>query len=121
MKEVESIYEDLQSVAEAVHLAIKLLEGSRRASSNRDRNYAHGQMIAYCELALLELKPAMMALAPYMPNYSESANHENEAQGPIRRGEGLPALRNAPDGPTVENERGFLDGTDEQSFAKRHS
>lgn len=101
--------EELQSVAEAVHLAIKLLEDGLRHPAGVDTPSTEIYWVSRSEAVVDELKPAMMILAPYMPNVISGSNL------------GEPGVREAPDGPGDEDERGYLDGGDEQAYAKRHA
>src|SRR4029077_18862301 len=83
----------LQSVAEAVHLAIKLTEDALRAYDGLEVPYDEVYWARRMEALRDALKPAMMVLAPYLPSYVEPEKEFTE-----------------------QAERGYLDGTDEQAY-----
>ena len=143
--------EQLQSVAEEVHLAIKLLEDGLRVDEEADKEEFVRSFLYYrTEAVIDQLKPALKILAPYMPNYvkpeQEFAEQDLQDSNHATVGmEGLgitETLRNNHDGswspvPSATDEarspedhggydldgdeREFLSGTDEQSYSERHA
>lgn len=121
---------ELQSVAEAVHLAIKLLEDGMRVEEKsyvNHEDFVKSFLYYRSEAVLDELKPAMMILAPYMPHpvgetkegviVSNSRSETNYGLRWEKPNEDVRDDENRPSG----DERGYLDGTDEQSYSARHA
>jgi hypothetical protein len=134
---------DLQSVAEAVHLAIRLIEDAIHDSACQEQEPPTVYLSKRVEAVRDELKPAMMILAPYMPSPIGEMVPTSKTD--------LSGVTEAPDGPAVDSRKcwrcgksdvpgdkfnhwcddcleaserdqdGYLDGGDEKSYSARRA
>lgn len=104
----QKLRNDLQGVAEEVHLAIKLLDDAIRGCEGSNwvgtAVYAKKRMEAVRDV----LRPVALTLAPYLPNYKEPKEEFAEQD--------LQDLNHE-----TEDDPGYLSGNDEQGYSARHA
>ena len=98
----------LQSVAEEVHLAIKLLDDALRLPSNGLMMGTASYFKLRIEAVRDVLRPVALTLAPYLPNYKEPKEEFAEQDLQDSNHE-------------TEDDPGYLSGNDEQGYSARHA